>query len=375
MAQIIKRGEQRYLIRVFLGRDDSGHQHYYNETVRASLTDARKKATALERRRDLGESIEPVAATFSEYLDEWLDVIRPRVAPRTASSYSSLIETHIKPAIGWKRVGALSPLDLEALYSSLEGKRSRRTIQYIHTVINAALRQAVRWRVIQHNPAGDTDHRIRTGKRQVSIQPFTEEELVVFLKHADADPYYAVFLVAVTSGLRPEEYLALKWSDFDKTRRSLKVERVIVRESGEWTFREPKTKSGTRTVPIPRLTVEALVRHKRKQNKVRIASSGYAADNLIFAGAEGQPLDANNLRNRNFHSILTAAKLESRRLYDLRHTWVTLSLAAGVDAKTVSEWAGHSSVAFTLDTYSKVIPSMKERGSEVLEKLFKLRAG
>src|SRR5258708_1830897 len=129
MAQIEKRGEQTYRIKIFLGRDEQGTRHFHTETLHCSRKDAGKKATALERRRDLGENIEPVAALLETYLDEWLNVIRPNVAARTYESYRSLIETHVKPAIGWKRLAALTALDIEGLYSAMKSaNKSRRTV-------------------------------------------------------------------------------------------------------------------------------------------------------------------------------------------------------------------------------------------------------
>jgi integrase len=311
-----------------------------------------------------------VAALLGEYLDEWLKVIRPDVSVRTFDSYKSLIETHVKPALGWKRLASLSALDLDSLYSSLKGKKSRRTIAYIHTVVNAALRQAVRWKLIHYNPASDTDPRTRKPGREIKIHPLTEPELAVFLDHAQADPFYAVLLVAVSSGLRPEEYLALQWRHFDAGAATLRVERVLVRENGEWVFRPPKTEKSYRTVPIPKIAVDALTAHKREQNKLKLATKVYASHNLVFADGAGGPLDVNNVRRRQFHKVLTSAKLDQRRLYDLRHTWVTLSLAAGADVKAVSEWAGHSSVAFTLDTYAHLIPSTVSKNSATIAALF-----
>ena len=92
---------------------------------------------------------------------------------------------------------------------------------------------------------------------------------------------------------------------------------------------------------------------------------------LVFSTPRGGPLDPDNLNARHFKPLLTAARLPTRiRLYDLRHTWVTLALAGGVSPKTVSEWAGHATVAFTLDTYPHLIPSMEQVGAEQLQTVF-----
>lgn len=366
MAQIIKRGEGVYLIRIPLGADETGKRHFYNKTVHMKYGKAVKHARKLETRRDQGENIEPSNATLEEYLTEWLKVVKPRLSPRTHEGYTSLLKTHIYPLLGWKRLGTLSPLDIEMAYSAMEeAKKSRRTIQYVHTVLSSALRQAVQWRMIQHNPAADTDKRLRRRERKILIKPFNEEELDRFLKHAADSPHSVLFLVAVSSGLRPEEYLALGWQHFDEKARTLKVERVVVRHKKAWSFEPPKTVAGRRTVPIPQRTVEALAKLKREAGDLRLKNH-----NLIFAGAKGEPIDVGNLRERHFARILTAAKLEPRRLYDLRHSYATLLLATGVDAKTVSENLGHAGVAITLSVYAHVLPSMRQKLSETVEALF-----
>lgn len=366
MAQIIKRGESVYLIRIALGTDEAGKRHFHNETVHCSYKKACQRATALEHKRDLGENIEPSSATLARYLKEWLAILKPRISTRTHASYKSLLDTHVIPLIGWKPISRLSALDLETVYSAMEdAKKSRRTIQYTHTVLSAALRQAVMWRLINHNPSLNTDKRTRRRGRQITIRPFTEVELDRFLAAAVEDRYYAVFLVGITSGLRPEEYLALGWQHFDAKAGTLRVERVLIRHGKTWTFHPPKTNTGRRLVPIPQRTIEVLNRLRREQSARRLQTH-----NLIFTGAKGEPLDEGNLRRRHFRQILTRAKLDQRRLYDLRHTWATLSLAAGADPKAVSEWLGHRSVAFTLDTYQHLIPSVSQKSSKTIELLF-----
>ena len=157
-------------------------------------------------------------------------------------------------------------------------------------------------------------------------------------------------------------------------KRTVTVERALIwpKKGTGCYFGEPKTGSGRRTIRLTASAVKALIEPRRHQGEDRLKlGPKYRALDLVFATKLGGPVDPDNLRVRHFKEILTPAKLPSTmRLYDLRHSWVTLSLASGVDVKTVSQWAGHASVAFTLDTYAHVIPSMEEAALEKLDRLF-----
>ncbi len=109
-----------------------------------------------------------------------------------------------------------------------------------------------------------------------------------------------------------------------------------------------------------------LSRSQRERDPV---DGDVAAADLIFVNSSGNPLNERNLVQRNFQVILERAKLPRIRLYDLRHTAATLALGAGVPAKVVSEQLGHASVAFTLDTYSHVLPHMQEAAAAQVEAL------
>ena len=139
-------------------------------------------------------------------------------------------------------------------------------------------------------------------------------------------------------------------------------------------FGEPKTLKGKRTVPLPPQTVTALIEHRQRQKKATLEKGATWKDlDLVFCTAIGGPLDPDNLNTRHFKPLLTAADLPtSTRLYDLRHTWVTLGLAGDVSPKTVSEWAGHASVAFTFAVYAHLIPSMEKAGAEQLKSIFRV---
>lgn len=173
--------------------------------------------------------------------------------------------------------------------------------------------------------------------------------------------------------MRPEEYLALKWSDIDPSKGTATVQRTLLfRKGGGWYYGEPKTSRSRRTVPLPASLIRLLTNHKRRQQmEARLRLGGmYQHNELVFAACEGTPLMTGNLTRRHFKPILNAAALPaSFRLYDLRHSCATLLLTAGENPKVVAERLGHASIVLTLDTYSHVLPSMQQAATEKLENI------
>ncbi len=218
------------------------------------------------------------------------------------------------------------------------------------------------------------------------------EQAMQFLAAAAHDRYATLFAVALTTGMRPGEYLGLQWKDVDLERGTLTVRRTLVwhyGNGGKWSFEEPKTPRSSRSIPLPPSVVEALKEHKRRQAEERLKAgwedveengglvrkSRYTDNDLVSATPTGDPVDMRNLVNRHFKPILKAARLpKSIRLYDLRHSCATLLLAQGEHPKVVSERLGHASITLTLDTYSHVLPTMQQQAAERLESvLFKGR--
>jgi integrase len=203
------------------------------------------------------------------------------------------------------------------------------------------------------------------------MQALSPQEAASFLKAAAEDRWSALFSLALATGMRPEEYLALQWKDVDLKKGVLTVQRALAwhRKGGGFDFTEPKTAHSRRSIPLPASVIQALTSHKRQQAEERLkAGAVYQNYDLVFAALEGTPLMIRNLVRRHFKPTLTRAKLPaSIRLYDLRHSCATLMLSAGENPKVVSERLGHASVTLTLDVYCHVLPTMQEAASEKLE--------
>jgi integrase len=321
-----------------------------------------------------------------EYLDKWLQAAaRPRLRLRTYEYYVEMLKRYVRPILGRKKLSDLRPLDIQALYTHMTAPKlkkgdapqqdvtyglglSARTVRYCHIVLSSALKQAVRWMMLSQNPASLVGLPKPILKEMQALSP---KEAASFLKAAIEDRWSALFSLALATGMRPEEYLALQWKDVDLKKGVATVQRALAwhRKGGGFDFTAPKTAHSRRSIPLPASVVQALAAHKRQQAEERLkAGADYQNYDLVFAALEGTPLMIRNLVRRHFKPTLTRANLPaSIRLYDLRHSCATLLLSAGENPKVVSERLGHASVTLTLDVYSHVLPTMQEAASEKLE--------
>ena len=147
-GQIIERGDRRWLIRVYLGRDsETNKRNYHNRTIQGSMREAQAYLTRKLRERDLGRDLEGAKVTLNEYLDRWLETAaRPRVRPKTFQDYQGMLQRYVRPVLGERVLTALRPLDLQAMYQNMtERDLSARTIRYAHVLLKCAMQQAVRW--------------------------------------------------------------------------------------------------------------------------------------------------------------------------------------------------------------------------------------
>lgn len=371
-GQIIKRGDKTWVVRIFQGRDENGKRRYVNKTIHGTKKNAETYLTAKLRDKDLGINIEPASESLGKYLEKWLEsVVRSRVREATFDDYKYLLDRYVSPTLGAIKLCDIHSIDIQKVYGEMlsEKELSARTVRMTHAVLSSAMKQAVRWHMLARNPCEFVDLPRMARKEMQALSP---EEAGRFLEAAKTDKLGIVLAFALATGMRPEEYLALKWSDLDLHAGNATVRRTLIwRKGGGWYFGEPKTSRSRRTIPIPRSLVNELADYRRKQGESRLRKGAdYQNNDLVFASGEGTPILLRNLVRRHFQPVLNRAKLPpTLRLYDLRHSCATLLLSAGENPKVVSERLGHASIVLTLDTYSHVLPSMQQAATEKLERI------
>jgi integrase len=315
-----------------------------------SRDEVHRKVTVLLRQAQQGIPVADRSWTVGAYLDYWLQhVVRPRLRPKTYVGYEGVVRLHLKPALGAKRVERLSVRDVRGL---LDDRRAQglsvRMVQFIHAVLRNALQQAVREELVARNVA----QLVRVEVPQYEVgRGITVADARRFLAAIRADRLYALYVLALTLGLRKGELLGLRWADVDLDRGELEVRQTLQRISGELRVQPPKTKRSRRTIPLPAPCVDALREHRARQAAERLrAGERWKDSGLVFMTRVGSPLEPRNL-NRHFYSVRRAGGL-AVRFHDLRHTCVSLLLDLGVPPHVVREIVGHSDIEVTMTIYA-----------------------
>lgn len=365
---IFKRPDGRWAAVLDVGRGPDGRRRrvaFYGRTQR----EVQQKLTAALSEKQTGTYVVPEKISTGEYLLRWLsDYAAAAVRATTYVGYESAIKRHLVPELGGFELAKLQPMHLQRFYSrKLAEGLAPRTVRYLHVIIHEALKYAVKWGLVGRNVADAVEP---PKVRRKEMRALTPAEAARLLAVAKDDRLYALYLLAVTTGMRQGELLGLRWQDLDLERATLSVRQALHRVSGKPVFEGPKTERSRRSIALPASVVAALRRHRTQQAREKLMlGQDYDDHGLVFCQPNGRPFDAKNLVQWRFKPLLRKAGLPDTRFHDLRHTCATLMLAEGVHPKIVSERLGHSTVTLTLDTYSHVLPDMQREAAEKLDAL------
>jgi integrase len=200
--------------------------------------------------------------------------------------------------------------------------------------------------------------------------PLTPEQAKLLLQaaHEAGDRLEALYMLAIHTGMRQGELLGLKWGDVDLEEGTLQVRRTLTTTKDGPVLTSPKTPGSRRSVKLTSKAIEALKRHLERQlGEIDSVGSLWSENGLIFASETGEPLDRRSVTAMKFKPLLKRAGLPEICFHDLRHTCATLLLTRNVNPKIVSEMLGHSTIAITLDTYSHVLPNMRDQAAAAME--------
>ena len=335
---------------------------------------AAKLAKALSDREG-GIIFDADSLRLGDYLQRWLEDSKKGSVKRvTYEGYARQVRNHLVPTLGRIKLKALTPAHLRGLYrEKTETGLSARTVGYIHATIHNALEQAVKDGLVPRNVA-DAVKPPQLCKEE--IQPLTPAQTKTLLEAVGGETiggnrFEALYVLAVTAGLRQGELLGLKWEDIALDRGLLQVRRTLSStKGGEPVFSDPKTARGRRSVKLTARAVEALKRHRGRQLEEREEVAGlWQNHGLVFPTQVGTPMSRHNLVARSFKPLLKRAGLPEIRFHDLRHTCATLMLAVGANPKVAQETLGHANVTITLDTYSHLLPNMQDEVAEKVNEL------
>lgn len=332
-----------------------------------TMREARDKLRALQQRRSSAVPIVDERLTVAAYLEYWLSVIASTVRPNTHVRYCEYVRVHAVPVIGHLRLIELKPMHLQQLYAHrLEAGSAPSTVHHLHAVLHRALAMAERWEQTDRNVA-----RLVTPPRvaRTKIEPLTLDEVRRLLDAARGTRFEAAFVIAVVTGVRLGELLALRWDDLDLgAEPTLRVRGSLQRVNGKLQILEPKTAQSVRDVAIGRRGADALRAHRVRQVEERLAiGTSWTDRGLAFPNRWGDYMNPEWFRRREFGDVLQRAGLRTIRFHDLRHTFATLQLANNQPLKIVSEMMGHTRIAITQDLYTHVSATMQRAAADALD--------
>ncbi len=305
----------------------------------------------------------PTDLTVAEFLGGMHDAaVKHSVKRRTYESYRCIVNRHIVPVLGGVKLADLTPRRVQGFYGDkLMSGLSSKTVTNIHTTLHRALKLAVDWELLSRNVCDS----VSLPRRETpEVRPLNRDQAKALLDAAEGDRLHALYVLAVTSGMRQGELLGLFWSDLDLAARKVRVRRALVTGYGQ-TYEPPKTKRSRRSIALTKKATGALLEHRERQRAAGLPVQG---ETPVFTNLVGKPLHPKNLVDRSFKPLLRKAGLPNTTFHAAtRHTAASLMLTEGVHPKVVQEMLGHSTITITLDTYSHLLDGMGGTGASALD--------
>ncbi|MCE0764817.1 site-specific integrase [Pseudonocardia kujensis] len=342
--------------------------------------------------------------TVGQFLAEWIDA-KTDVKEGTAHSYRRHIQLYFEPLIGHILLADLRVHHVAAMLAEVGKVPGARgggpaTRQRVRASLRTALGDAVRQGLITVNPAAlvklesgkrpkaliwteqrverwqaEVDKLTKNGKitkrarQQVPtpspVMVWTADQLGQFLDHAASDRLYALWHLIAFRGLRRGEACGLEWPEVDLKRGTIAIVRERIVVGGRVVEDTPKSDAGDRSIALDEGTVEALRAHRKKQLVDRMMwGDAWVESGKVFTREDGSPLHPNDVTDQFQDDLIIGAGLPPIRLHDLRHGAASLMMAAGVDLKIIQETLGHSNIALTANTYTRIFPEVATAAAE-----------
>lgn len=347
---------------------------YYYGSSRAEAVALRDEAL-----KDVkaGTYVKPVKQTVGEWLTTWLETyVAPSVRPKTWEGYESNIRVHLRPALGGIELRGLQTNHVQRMVNEKQkAGLSPRTIESMVNTLKAALKQAMIEGLVTRNVA---EHARKPRKEQTDIRVLSVEEMNALTTVAMEDRLGPLFIVMLGTGMRVGEILALEWKHIDLAKSNLSVVQSAVTaktpnaKARQKLIQNPKTEKGKRQIPLPEdvATVLDQWRKIQAQEKLKLGPL-YKNSGRVFTSTIGTPLIARNVA-RKLSQLAEKAGVEHVNPHALRHTFATRLLEAGVHPKVVQEMLGHKDITLTLNTYSHVMPNIKQAAAQALNQMLQL---
>jgi integrase len=358
-GNITRRGKSSWRLKFDLDAVD-GKRRTHTVTVRGTRKDAEAKLAELLNDSHRGTLADPSKLTVSEFLRAWIDG-RKDLTRGSHERYRDVVERQVIPVIGSIELQKLKPIHIRNWLAGLGV--SARTATTVYRVLYAALKNAVELELVTRNVAAV----VKPPKADApEVEILGAEDIARVLAALKDDPFYPVVALALATGMRRGELLALRWSDVDLAAATVKVERALEETTTGLHFKGPKSKHGKRTISLPPSTVEMLQAYRKAQleQRLRLGLGKPGADALVFGKETGGPFAPKYLSVRWRRATKGIVDVT---FHALRHSHASALIAAGVDVVTVSRRLGHSSPTITLNVYAHLFTKTDTSAATAIE--------
>ncbi|MCX4371979.1 MAG: site-specific integrase [Dysosmobacter sp.] len=365
-GNIRKRKDGRWEGRYTAGHDPETDKAIYKNVLAKTQKECKEKLAAALEQSGKVDASKTGQFTVGQWAETWFEnYAKPSIRETTAAYYKNYIDKHIVPNIGKIKLNKLTTLDIQKFYNKAKTKGrvkryegmkdlslSSKTIRGLHAMLRQCLDQAVQERLIPYNPAAGCK---LPPKEKKEMQTLPAEKISTYLAAAEEHGVFPMFYLELTTGIRRGELVALLWDDLDLETQTLSISKSAGRINGEVKVTQPKTANSVRTIYLPQETIDLLIQEHAKHPGNPIMFPSPVTGNLYGPDCIGR-LHKNLLKK--------AGITENIPFHGLRHTFATLAIQQGIDAKTVSSILGHYSAGFTLDTYTHVTNEMQREAAQ-----------
>src|SRR5918997_1095166 len=315
-----------------------------NGQYRYSTTEDGAKAKLYQMLAGVEET-KPQNITVATLMDKWFDYQAPNLKPSTIKRYREAIQIYVKPNLGHHKLHTLTAFQVQSLYSKmLKQGLSATTVNLVHSVLSSSFKRAIKWRMVEYNIISNVEAP-RIHRKEVEV--FSPQEVQALLYAASQNRLEAVYVLALSTGMRGGEILALQPQDFDAASDTLVIRRTLIMNGSA--VGTPKSKNSRRTIQLPSIAIEAIERQLHKIDKNSMC---------LFPGRTGQNLRYHSFITFQSKPLVERAGIEYKSFHTCRHYVASELLGRGVPVTAVARYVGDTETTL-LSTYRHLIRGME----------------
>lgn len=375
MAGVRNVGPEKWEISIYLGRDKSGKKNMKYFTFEGTEKQAEKfgvkKELEYANKSDINDNI-----LLKNHLLEWIDFYSEHIKPLTEESYRQQINAYLIPHLGKYKLSNLTTKIIDDFYIKMrkegrirgKGGLSKRSVRYLHTILQKSLDTAIDWNRLQENPCKKTTPPTYKKTKKKEIKP---NELIEIIQNTKNIIYKNLFEFTLRTGLRRGEVIGLLWKNVDWNNKILTINKSLQRLDNKGFFMQMSTKNNEAyTLPLTKKAIELLKKIKAEQAKWKLQyGTAYKKNKLIFCNEDGSPFDPDSVTNA-FKRQAKQCGHGKYTFHDLRHGFGTIQTITGTHTKTLQELLNHKTMETTANTYSHILEEQKIKAMKKIDNFF-----